>query len=159
MNDPIFILLGTNLGARSNNLMKAKEWIASVATIVQESAVYETAAWGIPDQPDFYNQALHIQSNLDPEPLLQELLAIELRMGRERMQLWGNRIIDIDMIFYGSRIVNSNRLTLPHPGIPYRRFVLQPLHELAPDMVHPTLYKTITQLLAECSDPLKVHRL
>lgn len=160
MAERIFLLLGSNLGTRQDNLLHATTLIEhEVGKIVKASGFYQTAAWGITDQPYFLNQALEITSALDPAHLLTTLLSIESRMGRIRKEKWGERIIDIDMLYYGKHILQSNLLTLPHPGIAYRRFVLEPLAEIAPDFVHPLLNKPTTLLLEECKDSLTVMRL
>ena len=160
MNNGIFLLLGSNRGRSLEILQRASEKIESdVGAILVRSAVYKTAAWGFADQPDFYNQVLRIESETAPEALLAELLDIEASLGRQREQKWGPRIIDIDLLFYGQQILNTPRLTLPHPGIPNRRFVLVPLTEIAADWQHPVLKKTMTDLLEACDDTLAVEKI
>jgi 2-amino-4-hydroxy-6-hydroxymethyldihydropteridine diphosphokinase len=153
----IYLLLGSNMGDRQKTLEEAKNYISkSAGNVLRESQLYETAAWGIEDQPDFINQVLEIESNLSPEFLLDELLNIEKEMGRVREVKWGQRLIDIDVLYYGRKIVQTHRLKIPHPEIPNRRFTLVPLCELSPDFVNPKMSKTNRILLKECTDDLEV---
>ena len=155
--EDIYLLLGTNLGCRRANLQTARrlieQWVGQVLTA---SACYESEAWGITDQPLFYNQVLCIKTTLAHEPLLRTLQAIEQQMGKVKLGHWRERIIDIDLLYYRNRRAHTAFLTLPHPQIPYRRFTLAPLCEIAAERVHPTRYQTHEQLLAQCPDPLKV---
>ena len=156
-NSPIFLLLGSNEGDSAQNLGVAREKIEfRTGAIIKQSSLYRSAAWGIEAQPDFLNQVLEIATELSPEALLEEILAIELEMGRVRRQKWGPRFIDIDLLFYGVEVRNTPSLVLPHPRIPERRFTLLPLSEIAPEFVHPVLNKTMSRLLEECRDPLDV---
>ena len=160
MNHRIFVLLCSNEGDAEHNLRIAREKIAAqVGAILQESSCYRSAAWGIEEQPDFLNQVLEIASALSPEALLDSILSVEREMGRVRIRKWGPRLIDIDLLFYGAEVRDTPSLTLPHPGIPERRFTLVPLSELAPEFIHPVLHKTIAQLLKACKDPLEVSKL
>ncbi len=152
----IFLLLGTNMGDRLVNLNQAKEMLeASTLIIVDYSAVYESAPWGDPDQGSFLNIVLRIDTVLEPEKLLEVCLATEEQMGRKRFKKWGERIIDIDILYYDNVIMESEELTIPHPGIPVRKFTLMPLAECGPNEVHPILGKTQTELLANCPDDLE----
>lgn len=154
-----FLLLGSNQGDRSKNLSQARLLLGNLTgTVTCTSGVYQTAAWGMEEQPDFYNQVLKIESTLAAEGFLKIIHRIESDMGRIRSTKWGPRIIDIDILFAGSQRIRSSELTIPHPGIPERRFTLVPLHEIAPEFIHPALNKSIRQLLAECKDPLTVTR-
>lgn len=157
MKHTIYLLLGSNLGDRETNLGMARSLIEnSLGTIIQSSSIYESAAWGKEDQPDFLNQVIKIQTQINPHALLEKLAWAETSLGRLREVKWGERIIDIDILFYENEIIEEEKLTIPHPGIPIRRFTLLPLSEIAPDLIHPLLKKSIRELLDECEDPLKV---
>jgi 2-amino-4-hydroxy-6-hydroxymethyldihydropteridine diphosphokinase len=156
----VFLLLGSNLPDRQKNLESALRLLNErVGEVVSVSAVYKTAAWGITSQPDFYNQAVEIGTPLSPEVLMEECLRIETELGRQRLEKWGERIIDIDILFYDSISINTEALHIPHPQIPYRRFTLVPLAEIAAEYEHPFMEKTIQQLLDVCPDKLDVLRL
>lgn len=160
MTAAVFLLLGTNSGDRKKNLDTALRSIADEAgTINRMSSVYETDAWGITEQPAFYNQVAEIETALDAHSLLTTILSIEKKMGRVRREKWGERIIDIDILFFGSEVVNSDALTIPHPQLAFRKFTLVPLCELIPDFIHPVLQKTIAELLSSCTDELNVRKL
>jgi 2-amino-4-hydroxy-6-hydroxymethyldihydropteridine diphosphokinase len=155
-----FLLLGTNLGDRKKNLSNARNAIEiSVGTILEASSIYQTAAWGKTNQPDFLNQALEIQTSLSPEEVLAEILKIEYSMGRKRDQHWGERIIDIDILLFEKEIISSTALKIPHPELARRRFALEPLTEIAGDVIHPVLHLTIREILAQCPDLLEVRRI
>ena len=155
MNE-VYLLIGGNMGDRKAYLIRAKKAIErDCGTIVKQSAVYETEAWGITYQPSFYNQILVIESQFPARKALNEILKIEAEMGRKRTVKNSARIIDIDILFFNDDIVNEENLLIPHPEIPNRRFVLMPLNEIAPDMLHPGLKKTMKELLAESKDHLK----
>lgn len=154
-----YLLIGGNLGNRSGHLQKARELVAQFCgNIVLSSAIYETEAWGLTDQPPFYNQALAVETSLDPVDLMKELLQIEEKMGRERIIKMGPRIIDLDILLIDDLIISSDLLKLPHPSLPDRRFALLPLSEIAPGIKHPVSGKTVEQLLAECTDMLDVQK-
>lgn len=154
-----YLLIGGNLGNMSENLRSARERISdSCGPLLQVSSIYKTAAWGKTDQPDFLNQALQLQTTLEPEALLCTLLGIEKDMGRERLERYGPRIIDIDIIFFDDRIIDTESLTLPHPQLEKRRFVLAPLAEIAGNFCHPLLNKTVNELLEICPDTSPVDK-
>ena len=152
----IIILLGSNLGNRLANLKQAIASIASFSTILQQSNIYQTAAWGNTDQADFLNQAIEIQTQHTAENLMHALLAIESQMGRVRLQKWEPRIIDLDIIFYESAIHTTDFIQIPHPEMQNRAFVLKPLLDLIPNFEHPILKQNITQLWEKCPDQLEV---
>ena len=152
-----FLLLGSNLGDRKSNLQIARNSIAaSVGTLLKASAIYRTAAWGKTDQPEFLNQALKIETSLSPEELLKEILEIEKNMGRIRVERWGERIMDIDILLYDDEQLHSPSLILPHAQLEYRRFALVPLSEIGGEEIHPVHKTTISELLANCTDGLEV---
>ncbi|MCU0390464.1 MAG: 2-amino-4-hydroxy-6-hydroxymethyldihydropteridine diphosphokinase [Thermoflexibacter sp.] len=155
----IFLLLGGNIGDRIAYLQKAQKLIVSNAgTIKNSSAIYETAPWGLSEQPDFLNQTLEIESELSASDLLQKLLAIEVSLGRERHHQWNARTIDIDILLLGNQVIQEENLTIPHPRLHLRKFCLIPLTEIAPQIIHPVFNQTITQLLNTCEDPLEVRK-
>jgi 2-amino-4-hydroxy-6-hydroxymethyldihydropteridine diphosphokinase len=152
-----YLLLGSNLGDSLAILEQAKVQIErKIGLVSQESSLFKTAAWGKTDQPDFINQALEVRTHLSPHALLKDVLAIEKDLGRLRLEHWGPRVIDIDIIFYNDKIISDNLLTLPHQEMHNRRFVLTPLNEIIPDFVHPIKKRTVTELLAMLEDNLSV---
>ena len=160
MKKPVFLLLGTNLGNRTSNLTQALHAIEQrVGKVTKASSVYETSAWGKTDQPAFLNQAVEITTtDLDPDAVLRNLLAIEERLGRARKEKWGERTIDIDILFFGEDVYERPHLVIPHPQLANRRFTLIPLNEIASGLVHPLFKKTVAELLAACPDGLSVTR-
>ncbi len=155
-----FLLIGGNLGNRTLNLTTSIQLIeTNCGNIIQTSSIYQTAAWGITNQPNFLNQVLIVQTKLSPKQLMQKLLHIEEQMGRQRTVKFGPRIIDIDILLMDELIVNTSLVTIPHPAIAQRRFVLIPLAELIPNYVHPVDKKTISQLLLTCTDILDVQKI
>ena len=158
--DGIFLLVGTNLGNRLENIKLALQKISEkVGEIVNTSSVYETAAWGKTEQPDFYNLALEIATEKNPQEVLSLLQSIEKEMGRIRVERWEERIIDIDILYFSDQIINSPQLTVPHPEIPNRRFTLEPLNEIGADFMHPVLHKSNIEMLRDCKDKLAVKRI
>ena len=148
------------MGDRLQNLETALEEITiQIGTILKKSSIYETAPWGIADQPAFLNQVLLIHSLLSPQDILKTILKIETNMGRKRNEKFGPRVIDIDILFYNKLILQSTDLIIPHPEIANRRFVLIPLVEIGKKIEHPALKKTVTQLLKECPDHLPVTKI
>ena len=147
MNEPIYVALGTNLGDREANLANARESLPSEMRVVQTSSIYVTPPWGYEDQPDFLNQVLETRSTLEPIPLLAHLKSIEEQMGRLKTFRNGPRLIDLDILFYGQRVVDEPELQIPHPRLQERAFVLVPLNEIAPDFIHPMLAVKVQTLL------------
>lgn len=155
-----YLGLGSNLGDRKTYLEEASALITEQAgKILLSSSVYETAAWGSGDQPDYLNQVIQIQTELFPLTLLKSILSIEKALGRERKQKWGNRTIDIDLLFYQDYYFQTPQLILPHPWLHERKFVLTPLAEIAPGLIHPAGNKTISELLHICSDQNEVSKI
>ena len=149
----IYLSLGSNIHDRAANLRRAVNCIAeSIGTIIKKSPIYETQSWGYDDN-DYLNMAIEVKTTLSPSDLLKATNKIESALGRVRS---GNgyeaRPIDIDILFYDNEIIDTPTLTIPHQKIALRRFVLQPTADIAPDYVHPTLHKTIQNLLDECED-------
>lgn len=144
----IYLVLGSNVGNRADNIQEAIEELKNCGlTILKESSLYNTAPWGYIEQSDFLNMALECSTNLCPYSLLKEIKDIEKKMGRKETIRYGPRIIDIDIIFYNNLIVKSEQLTIPHPLMHKREFVLKPLCEIAPDFIHPELKLSVKQLL------------
>lgn len=156
----VYLLTGGNLGHPQAVLQAAKEAIAlQCGAVVTASSVYRTAAWGKEDQPDFLNQVLLVHTPLSAFELLQRVQQIELKAGRQRVEKYGPRLLDIDILLFNNDIINTPHLQVPHPQMANRRFVLVPLAEIAPQVVHPVTGHTILQLLQQCPDTLAVHKL
>ena len=158
MNE-VYLLIGGNMGDRIVYLTQAKEEIEKqCGHIIKQSSVYETAAWGMEEQAAFLNQVLEIQTHLSPQQLLRTILTIEEILGRSRNIKYGPRLIDIDILLFGDEIIDVYGLKIPHPQMQHRRFVLEPLNEIAAEKIHPVFQKTIAQLLSACTDPLTVNK-
>ena len=154
-----YLLTGSNLGDREQYLARARSLInEQCGTIVTASSLYETAAWGKTDQPSFLNQALEVETELDAAHLMKRVLEIEKLMGRERKEKYGPRVIDIDILLFNDEQYDLPFLKIPHPEMQNRRFALTPLAEIAGELRHPVLQKTIGQLLKECPDKLEVKK-
>jgi 2-amino-4-hydroxy-6-hydroxymethyldihydropteridine diphosphokinase len=153
MQTEVVLGIGGNKGDRAAYLKTAIEALCKQVTLVGCSQIYETAVWGgMATNGNFLNQVVCIQTDLDPNSLLKLIQGIELDLGRTREQHWGDRTIDIDILFFGSEIWNTPTLSIPHPYLAQRRFVLQPLAEILPGKIHPVLGRTSLELLAECTD-------
>ena len=142
----VYLSLGSNLGDRALNLKNAITFLAPIAQAVLESSIYETEPWGYTDQPPFLNQVIKAETNLEPSDLLVSLKDIELKMGRKETFRFGPRLIDLDILFYDDFIMDTPQLTIPHPRITERAFVIIPLAEISPDLFHPKFKKTILEL-------------
>jgi 2-amino-4-hydroxy-6-hydroxymethyldihydropteridine diphosphokinase len=154
----VFLLLGGNLGDRPANLERAKHFLSElVGRIINYSSIYETASWGNTDQPDFLNQVLLLETKLTAEQVMEQILFIENKLGRVRKEKNASRVIDIDILFFNEEVIETENLTVPHPQIQNRNFVLHPLNELAPQFMHPSLKKTIHELLLNGNDTLAVN--
>jgi 2-amino-4-hydroxy-6-hydroxymethyldihydropteridine diphosphokinase len=157
-----YLCIGTNIGNRKENLAKAIGYIsASVGQLIDLSGVYESEPWGFEADEKFLNLVLEVQTSHKPETLLKQCQAIEERMGRKSKVMPGyeSRVIDIDILFYNDLVMTDPELTIPHPHIANRRFVLLPLCEIAPDLVHPSLGLTVKEMLIQCPDKLGVTQL
>lgn len=154
-----YLLTGGNLGDRLKNLQQAEHLLnKQCGTVLKKSSLYETAAWGNTNQAPFLNQAIAIDTKLDAEQLIHRILKIEKKMGRVREEKYGPRIIDIDILLFNNDIVDLPFLKIPHPQMQNRRFVLMPLTEIAADILHPLMNKSISELLMECKDELAVKK-
>ncbi len=155
-----YLLIGSNKGDRKAFLAQAVEKIdRMIGRITQKSHLYETQAWGVTNQSDFINQALAVETSLNPLKLLEQILKIENEMGRERTTKWAERTIDIDILLYDSFIVKEPTLVIPHPELPNRNFALIPLMEIAGEVEHPVLHVTIEDIYMDSKDPLDVFML
>lgn len=157
MTEGIFIGLGSNLGDRRLNLQRAAELLQ--VEILKNSSLYETEPVGYLQQPWFLNSVIWVQTELSPVDLLRRCQKVEKKLGRKRDIPKGPRTLDLDILFFNQVILNIPDLILPHPAIPERRFVLEPLNEIAPDFIHPVLLKTVSELLRDCPDQSIVRRL
>jgi 2-amino-4-hydroxy-6-hydroxymethyldihydropteridine diphosphokinase len=146
MTHTIYLSLGSNLGDRLANLRNAISSLSPKAQLVVQSSVYETEPWGYTDQPAFLNQVINANTTLEPVDLLIMIKDVEVLLGRQVTFRFGPRLIDVDILFYDDLVLDTPKLTIPHPRITERAFVLFPLGEIAPDLIHPVLHKSIQQL-------------
>ena len=151
-NERIFIGLGSNLEPRLDYLRGAVTRLESIGEIIHTSSIYETAPVGIISQPDFLNAVIEMRSSLEPLELVARLKAFEKEIGRKDRPRWLEREIDLDLLFYGDRVHESSELTLPHPEIKRRAFVLVPMNELDPIFLHPVLNKSVSELLSDVDE-------
>lgn len=152
-----YISIGSNLGNRREQMERAIAFLMVLAgVIIKRSDFYETRAWGKEDQPDFLNMCLMLQTTKSAPDLLKVIHDIETQLDRQRTEKWGQRTVDLDILFFNDEIINTDNLTIPHPYMAQRKFVLVPLAEIAPDFIHPIHHKSVQQLLAECPDELPV---
>lgn len=153
----VYILLGANLGDPINQIEQAIQLLKNkIGNLIATSSLYKSEAWGIENQPVFYNQVLVIETTLDPSDCLVVCQEVEILLGRKRDIKWGARVIDIDILYINNLIIDTATLSIPHPYIHKRNFTLIPLCELAPNFIHPKLKKSNLQLLSESEDHLRV---
>jgi 2-amino-4-hydroxy-6-hydroxymethyldihydropteridine diphosphokinase len=152
-----FLSLGSNLGDKPQNLEKAYSLIEeNIGKILQKSPIFETEAWGNKNQDSFFNSAIEIQTEYYPFELLTKIQEIEINVGRVKSEKWGPRVIDIDILYFEKFQIKTDNLTIPHPFIHFRRFVLKPLSMIASDFYPPNSIKEISELLKICEDTTEV---
>ena len=149
MEHTVYIALGSNLGNRLSNLKNAISNFTPQMEVKKKSSAYETPPWGYADQPAFLNQVVMVHTYLEPEDLLDHLKRLEVVLGREPTFQNGPRLIDMDILFYDDVMIDSPPLQIPHPRLHQRGFVLVPLHDLAPELIHPALGKSVTEMLLD----------
>lgn len=149
----VYLQLGSNIGDREwlleSAILEIKE---KIGKIIKLSKIYESSPWRVDGQSNYLNQLIEVRTNLDVQMILQLVLAIEDNLGRKRIEKWGERLIDIDIIFYNNDIVERTDLCVPHKHMHERRFVLVPLNEIASNYLHPIYNKKVCDLLFECND-------
>jgi len=159
MNSAV-LSLGTNIGNRISNLSEALKLLMEMpCRVMKISSVYETAPWGNTDQPSFYNQVVQIETAATAEALMENILRIEKKMGRTRNKKWEPRIIDIDILFFNQEIIDHMNLRIPHRHLHERRFILEPLNEILPQLIHPELKLDMEHLLLQLDDSSVVEKL
>jgi 2-amino-4-hydroxy-6-hydroxymethyldihydropteridine diphosphokinase len=149
MTDIAYVSLGSNVGDREKNLCEAIRRLSTLGRVMSVSSFYETEPVEFTDQAWFLNCAVALEVSLKPAEVMRALLQIEQEMGRKRVQKKGPRLIDLDIVLFGEAIVNTAELVIPHPAMATRRFVLEPLAEIAPELRHPLLNKAVQRLLDE----------
>ena len=147
----VYIALGTNLGDRLANLKQAISALTPQMEVKAKSQVYETPPWGFEDQPKFLNQVIKATTYLEPEPLLKHLKRLEVALGRQESFPNGPRLIDMDILFYDDLVLDKSSIVIPHPRLHERGFVLLPLMEIAPNLVHPVNKKSVSEMAKLCS--------
>jgi len=149
MSHVVYIALGTNLGNRLDNLQAALGALPPEVSVLAESHVYETLPWGYEDQPAFLNMVVKAETSLEPGALLKYLKQLEVQLGREGNFRWGPRLIDLDILFYDDLVIDTPPLVIPHPRLHERAFVLVPLVDVAPELIHPVLECSVREILAD----------
>jgi 2-amino-4-hydroxy-6-hydroxymethyldihydropteridine diphosphokinase len=160
-HNTVYLLLGSNLGDREGVLNKAIDLISkNIGKVISRSSIYETEPWGKADQPAFLNLALQVQTSLSAILVLEKALEIEKQLGRIRIERWGSRTIDIDVIFFNAEVIHiKDVLTIPHPEMQNRKFVLEPLFEIAGNVNHPVLNQTVKELYETLTDKATVKKI
>jgi len=151
MDHTVYLSLGTNIGNRPSNLREAISSLAPQIIVKAKSSVYETLPWGYTEQENFLNQVLKASTYLEPLPLLKHIKRLEVALGRKATFKYGPRLIDIDILFYDQLILETPLLVIPHPHVHERGFVLLPMMDIAPDLVHPVNRKSIREMMAACN--------
>ncbi|HJS17697.1 MAG TPA: 2-amino-4-hydroxy-6-hydroxymethyldihydropteridine diphosphokinase [Anaerolineales bacterium] len=146
----VYLALGSNLGNRQDNLKQALTALTPQMEVRAKSRIYETLPWGFENQPNFLNQVVKAQTYLEPEPLLKHIKRLEVALGRQASFQNGPRLIDIDILFYDELVLDTPELSIPHPRLPQRGFVLLPMLDIASDLIHPVLKKSIREMAASC---------
>lgn len=146
----VYLALGSNLGDRRENLRQAVASLSPQMVVKAKSHLYETPPWGYEDQPSFLNQAVKAETYVEAEPLLKHIKRLEVALGRKASFPNGPRLIDIDLLFYDDLVLDTPVLTLPHPRLHERGFVLLPMMDIAPEFVHPVLKRTVREMAASC---------
>ncbi|QPJ63028.1 MAG: 2-amino-4-hydroxy-6-hydroxymethyldihydropteridine diphosphokinase [Candidatus Nitronauta litoralis] len=161
MPETIFIGLGSNLKQPAHNLYTAFVALSKIEGMYSPllSPLYKTSPFGVQDQPDFINAIAQFQTTLEPRTVLNALLDIEIKMGRVRKEKWGPRLIDLDLLFFGDQTIDEDGLKVPHPGIAERDFVLIPMMDIAPDWIHPTYAKSISELVTQLDGTSTINRI
>ncbi|WP_375585377.1 2-amino-4-hydroxy-6-hydroxymethyldihydropteridine diphosphokinase [Cyclobacterium xiamenense] len=152
----VILGLGGNQGDRLSLIREALDRLLRKMVLLRSSGVYETEAWGGNSQEAYLNQVLALQTEMDPLTTLRFLQQVEHALGRRRGDKWGDRTMDIDILYFDDRLIDTDTLQVPHPQLPFRKFVLVPLTEILPDFLHPALQVSNRDLLAACRDPLSV---
>lgn len=154
----IYIQLGSNMGNRISYIERSMQEIEQeIGEVICSSKIYESSPWGVTNQNNFLNNVIKVHTKYSAEIVLKKLQVIEKKLGRVRKEKWGERKIDLDILFFNSEIINTENLKVPHPYIQDRRFVLVPLSEIAINYNHPVLQKDISTLFKECVDTEKVY--
>jgi 2-amino-4-hydroxy-6-hydroxymethyldihydropteridine diphosphokinase len=151
INHTVYLSLGTNIGNRAENLKQAISSLPPQMTVKKKSKVYETPPWGYTEQEPFLNQAVKTTTYLDPEPLLKHLKRLEIALGRKATFRYGPRLIDLDILFFDDLVLDTPSLTVPHPHVHERGFVLMPMMDIAPDHMHPITMRSIREMITLCN--------